>query len=120
MKYLKKLLIWIKNHSFIRIQFLHVFENDVDWYVAFDEGDAIIATIEETNCELEDVSKYWKINDLSLFTINQNEAVERNEIGAVPIFSRVFYDERNGWRVSAPIWAWILFNGRGFLCSTEY
>lgn len=113
-----------KNRVFpVRIQMLHLFVDDTDTYVAFDADDAencFSEFIGETRKECTgdpDLEPYEKVKDFSLVKF-----LFEDECKTYPLFSKVDLSEEPGRRfcVTAPAWAWALYNGRGFLCSTEY
>lgn len=111
---------FMKRHFPIRVQWMHVFENEIDAYVAFDKADAILAEIELCQIDLEDIELRTRVSDFALITINDPEAEKIGDIDQVPLFAKVLWDDRLGWRVTAPAWCWVLSNGRGLLWSINY
>ena len=122
--HLKRVLNWVKKHLFFAIKFkmLHVFEGSEGfyWVVAYDEMDAIRVCIDVLDYDLDNVETFHKIRDFSLFSISEEDSVDKNDL-FIPLLGHVEHDDqRDYWKISAPAWAWALANGRGFLCSTEY
>ena len=106
----------------VRIKILHLFTDGEDTYVAFDQEDAekcFYEFIGETRAECTGDTEIEPYNKIPLFS-KVNIWFE-DECKKYPLFSTVEKkDKPDRFRVTAPAWAWALFNGRGFLCSTEF
>jgi hypothetical protein len=100
---------------------LHVFTNEIEWYVAFDPEDAIKAFEEFTgdSWDYSSYEEYYKIQDdvyIKVFCELDNFDDFKKH---APLFSTVWKDDQWGY-CKAKAWLWVLNNGRGFLCSSEY
>lgn len=125
---LQRLLNRIKNLIPVRIkvQRLHVFYNETDTYIAFDLEDAekaVFDTVGETRLEMEGESiinnPFKPVSDSTKISINIEPSDYRPFQN--PLFAKIKHEKEGDYYiVSAPAWAWILENGRGMLCSTEY
>ena len=110
----------------IRFQRLHVFENEAEIYIAYDEEDcekAFKEFVGEFGVQIDDDvinDPFTVIKDNAIIRINFEE--DSIDLKHLPLFAKV--SPKNNFKgyhlVSAPAWAWILFNGRGFLCSDEW
>lgn len=111
----------------IRIQRLHVFVNETDFYIAFDLDDAekvVFDTVGETRLEMEGEecfkeNPFKQMKDSTEISINFEPADFRP--WKLPLFAKVRHEkEGDYYLVTAQVWAWILISGRGMLCSTEW
>jgi hypothetical protein len=104
----------------IRIQKLHVFTNDVDWYVAFDKEDVKKAYEEYTGDSWdESYDEFYQLSDFGNLSISSERESFEDFKKHAPLFSKKYIKNDYGY-VKAKNWQWILDNGRGFLCSTEF
>jgi hypothetical protein len=102
----------------VKIQSLHLFSDDDDTYVAFDADDAEQCYFEhvgEKRINNFGVLNFEKISDWTRARIN----FEKKE-DFYPLFSKLINKPDGVVVVDAWAWAWVLYNGRGFICSTEY
>jgi hypothetical protein len=106
----------------IMVQRLHLFTDDTDTFVAFDAADAEKAYSEhvgETRSDsigISDLDPYIQIKDDAPVTLWFEDDEK-----SYPLFSKIERPkDRELFYVTAPAWAWVLHNGRGFLCSTEW
>ncbi len=106
----------------IRIQRLHLFADDTDTFVAFDAADAEktyfehVGETRQDSCGISDMEPYVQIDDDALIKLWFED-----EEKSYPLFSKIERPkDRDLFFVTAPAWAWVLHNGRGFLCSTEW
>jgi hypothetical protein len=110
---MKKMLKWMKNHFPIRIkiQILRPFADDCDTYIAYDSEDA-----KKAYAESVDEPRDPELDPLEPISLNSKLTIFSEDLdGPWPLFSTI-----KDHTVTAPAWAWALWNGRGFLCSTEY
>lgn len=106
----------------LKFQLLSVYANDVEKIVAFDPEDAKRAWEESIGGEWDESYEPYKyrLKASELITI-YSEPDDFDEFKRHrPIFSKFAVNETGFCVVSAPAWLWVLWNGRGFLCSTEY
>jgi hypothetical protein len=111
----------VKIKPLFRIQRLHIFTDGRDTYIAFDPLDAVEAwkelTGEKSRSEYDE--PFELIPDKEIIKIGSDddwdEFVQRS-----PVFSKIHKHPDYNPEIAAPAWAWILQNGRGFLCSTEW
>jgi hypothetical protein len=104
-----------KFHLPIRIQRLHLYTDDTDTYIAFDEKDA--EKLWEENCDIRLDEELNRVKDTQRITYSvEPEEYNRRDY---PFFAKIerteFYVE-----IAMPAWAWALQNGRGFFCTTEF
>jgi hypothetical protein len=110
-----------KISEYFRFQWLHVFSDDYEMYVAFDQKDAIEVWKEFTGETDRDDSydEFCQIPDLERVRIGfypeDFEDFEKHK----PLFSKIKLSKGGNPSISAPAWAWILINGRGFLSGHE-
>lgn len=107
----------------IRLQRLHIFSDDTTSIVAFDFHDAMKAWEEWTNDKWDDSYDPFDIQlkDTAIITICCEPSDFDDFKKHRPPFSKI--RKGNGISlpaISAPAWLWCLWNGRGFLCSTEF
>lgn len=105
----------------IRIQRLHVFTDDITSVVAFDPADAIHAYEEWSGSTWEDSYEPFslQIPDKKIIRIYNFDGDTEEFKKSRPPFSKFGIGEYYPY-IEAPAWLWCLWNGRGFLCSTEY
>ena len=110
---------WIKDHRLfrIRIEVLRAYTDDHDTYVAFSGQDADKA-YEEFVGDPRDQADSDPWEGISLF--GKLNVYSEDKLRHYPLFAKVKKNEYGGINISAPAWAWVFDNGRGFLCSTEY
>ncbi len=110
----------------VKVQRLHVFYNETDFYIAFDLDDAekaVFDTVGETRLEMEGEqvkdNPFKQMKDKTEITIS----IEPSDYNPLknPLFAKVKHEKEGEYFVvTAPAWAWILASGRGMLCSTEW
>jgi hypothetical protein len=104
-----------------RIQFLQVFTDGVDTYVAYDPDDAVRAWMELTGeKDRGDYNEpFEQIPATKILTIGADDNWDEFKAHR-PLFSKIHVRPDYNPTIKAPVWAWVLQNGRGFLCSTEW
>lgn len=107
----------------IKIQRLHVFVNETDHFIAFDEEDCEKVYFEhygEHRFVNEDITEnpFIKIKGQEKIKIIVEDDDEAEK--SMPVFADLIYEEDKYPVIVAPAWSWILYNGRGFLCSSEW
>lgn len=109
----------------INIQRLHLFTDDVETFVAYDELDVLrVAALFrhhslEEELEQNDGIIFEQIKDTEEISIRIEEEEDRLQCSRMP-FAKIEDKGQGLYVVTAPAWIWALFNGRGFLSSTEF
>jgi hypothetical protein len=109
----------------VKIQRLHLFTDDEETFVAYDELDALRVAALSRRHSLEDELKhndgiiYEQIKDTVKIPVLIEEEEDRLQCSRMP-FTKIEDKGQGLYLVTAPAWVWALFNGRGFLSSTEF
>ena len=106
-----------------RIQRLHVFADDyTTWVIAFDPFDAMNVWEEWSGDTWDNIYDPLdrQVNDHKIISISCEPDDFEDFKKHRPPFSKVSNGKGDILPfISAPAWLWCLWNGRGFLCSTE-
>lgn len=100
---------------------LHVWHNDVDWVIAYDEDDAWRVSTAMTGIERDEYSEQWEQlpDDSELPVMLDTDTSDCPDIDGLPFEP---LDGKNGFnvRVRTTCADWCKRAGRGMLCSTEF
>lgn len=108
----------------INIQCLHLFTDDKETFVAYDEldvlrvaGDFHGGTLDE-ELKILDGEMYYQVKDSSQYSVVIEET-DKSKYDRMP-FAKMEKKEYGLYLVTAPAWVWAFFNGRGFLCGMDW